>query len=412
MPTYRSIALSLVSQFDLQPIPEYSLPSNSPSPSTKSNDIGNKTHDDTGKKVYSLTGDGADSVNVYTPVLLNSQFWLNIRAAKPVFPTEYYFFKFFVDGKHFSSWGIGEESDWSGKMVFGLFVNGYDQIERRNLAFGPVDVNGVIEVKVYRCFSRKRIKPQLERLVEDTYEWRRKPTTHGGNHAEKAQDQFVGLLKRREQDMLGIRFTHGGILKAQHRHRLRYYKYELIDLITRPFATFRYLFRSCDQLNTLCAIDHLDSEHTESALDPYSSYSDSSEDKDLGNPTLEHRDACFGETISKSALDGRLSRLSLRNKNEPLPSVFPPPYALLPPPKALIPTLFQSRLHNPPSPSPASSKEHKTLHSTKYSPQQTPPVSPSPIVPPRGRERLIFLRDVVTVAGVRIGGHRTSRVQL
>jgi hypothetical protein len=161
-------------------------------------------HGDTKKKAY----DGsADSVNVYAPTFPNSQFLLKFNAAKPTSPTGYYFFKFSVDGKHFSSWGIGEESDWSGKMAFGLFVNEYDQIERRTLTFGSAaNVSSVIEVKVFRCFGRKRVSTHLDRLTEDEGELQKKPT-HRENHATIAQDELVCLLKGREQDMRGVRYA-------------------------------------------------------------------------------------------------------------------------------------------------------------------------------------------------------------
>ncbi|KAI9775916.1 MAG: hypothetical protein M1839_000705 [Geoglossum umbratile] len=204
MPTHRSITLSLISHYDLRSIPEYTLP---PSTSIGISGSSSMIHGDTEKKAYSLAGGSTDSINVYAPTFPNSQFLLKFNAAKPTFPAEYYFFKFFVDGKHFSSWGIGEESDWSGKMVFGLFVNKYDQIERRTLTFGSAaNVSSSIEVKVFRCFGRKRDNAHLDCLTEDEGERQKKPT-HRENHAAIAQDELVGLLKGREQDMRGVRYA-------------------------------------------------------------------------------------------------------------------------------------------------------------------------------------------------------------
>jgi hypothetical protein len=199
MPTYRSITLSLISQHDFQAIPEY----NCPSPPIGTSDLNSKIRGDT-KEAHSFADDNTHSVSVYAPTFPNSQFWLSFDAVKPASPTKYYFFKFFVDGTHFNSWGTGEESDWSGKMTFGLFVNEYDQIEKRNLAFGPAaDMGGVIEVRVFRCLGRKGITAHLDRLIEDESE-RQNPTWRE-NHVAKTQNELASSLKRRSQDTRGIR---------------------------------------------------------------------------------------------------------------------------------------------------------------------------------------------------------------
>ncbi|KAI9770071.1 MAG: hypothetical protein M1840_003521 [Geoglossum simile] len=203
MPTYRSITLSLISQYDFQSIPEYHLPSDDPSPPIGISDPNSKIHGDP-KEAYSPADDSNHSIGVCAPIFPNSQFWLSFDAVRPAFPTEYYFFKFFVDGKHFNSWGIGEESDWRGKMVFGLFANKYDQIERRNLTFGSgVGLSGMIEVKVFRCFGRKRINAHLNCLTE-AKSGRQRPAQKE-KRAVKTQYELAGLLKRRDQDMRGVK---------------------------------------------------------------------------------------------------------------------------------------------------------------------------------------------------------------
>ncbi|KAJ9637168.1 hypothetical protein H2199_007454 [Coniosporium tulheliwenetii] len=148
--------------------------------------------------------------------------------------TAYYLFKLFVNSVHFVSWCVGEENKWKGTMMYGLFDLGEDQectrrLERRNLCFGRSateddavnDVEGHFEIKVFRAKGRKRVPRQI-------------------NEFDKSE---IGRQMGGDIDLVK-----GG--QARHQPR-RFYKFALLDPVDEPYATFRYLYRSWDQLRAL-----------------------------------------------------------------------------------------------------------------------------------------------------------------
>ena len=161
MPTYRSIIISLISQFDILTIPEYAPPSTpndpfSPSPTLVEPDL--------------------SLVSVYIPTYPSSQFWLSYNISPPHPPNALYYFKLFLNGACVASWGCGEEDEYRGKTVFGLFESseswkGERGVEKRALCFAsenddPQSVSDplgdFLEVRVYRSNGRKRIMPEIQ----------------------------------------------------------------------------------------------------------------------------------------------------------------------------------------------------------------------------------------------------------
>jgi len=169
MPTYRSITISLVSQFDILTIPEYAPPSTSTSTST-----------DPFCQTPTLVDSDRSLVSVYIPTYPCSQFWLSYSVSAPHPPNALYYFKLFVDGAHVVSWGCGGEDGFKGRTMFGVYEAGESWlgergVEKRVFCFASEDygkrrcdggdgagAGDVMEVKVYRSNGRKRIWPEVD----------------------------------------------------------------------------------------------------------------------------------------------------------------------------------------------------------------------------------------------------------
>ena len=170
MPTYRSITLATVSQFDILNIPEYPPPKNPKDPFSDSPTL--------------LVSDKGVA-SVYIPTYPNSRFWLCYSISPPYPPKAFYYFKLYLNGVCVQSWGCGEEDKYKGKTMFGVFDSGEvffgeRAVEKRNLCFvseesavKKVDKvkdfidssKDVMEVKVFRSKGRKRIRPEMEPFV-------------------------------------------------------------------------------------------------------------------------------------------------------------------------------------------------------------------------------------------------------
>ena len=107
MPTYRSITISITSQFDICQLPEYAPPAST---------------DDPFSTLPALLNPELSLVTVYLPTYPSSQFWLRYSIAPPYPPKAMYYFKLFLNGKCVVSWGCGEEDGYRGRTVFGLYA--------------------------------------------------------------------------------------------------------------------------------------------------------------------------------------------------------------------------------------------------------------------------------------------------
>ncbi|EMD60575.1 hypothetical protein COCSADRAFT_345868 [Bipolaris sorokiniana ND90Pr] len=228
-----SIDITLHSQLDIEKLPEYR-----PNP-----------RDDHGitrfmpKPFESKTS----TCSVFVPALPGTAFWISYAVSPPVPDEHYFFFKLYIDGAHIVSWSTGKAEGWQGKTMFGLFessedAEGVKKIEKRVLCFAPprendrhrvgimdvFDETACVEIRVHRAHARKRIQRQVE-IYEDTL------------HAKEGR---------------GINLVNAG--RAGPEQPKRFYKFALIDPVDRPFATFRYYYRTRDQLRDL---EVLRSEH-------------------------------------------------------------------------------------------------------------------------------------------------------
>ena len=170
MPSYRSITMSLISQYDICALSEYAPP-------RPSSDDPFVTYQ--GPKFIDVT---KSIVSVYVPRYPGSQFWLRYSIQPPHPPKALYYFKMYVNGKEFVSWGCGENEEYKGKTMWGHYDTGIEwmgerTIERRVLCFSgddvalqhgeaPDDSKYALEIRVYRAKGRKQIVPQVDRLTD------------------------------------------------------------------------------------------------------------------------------------------------------------------------------------------------------------------------------------------------------
>ena len=157
MPTYRSITLSLISQYDILVIPEFPPPSVPADPFSASPQL-----IDTARSI----------VSTYIPTYPSSQFWVAYSIAPPHPPNALYFFKLFINGAEVVSWGCGEEDEFKGKTMYTLSLTptviGKPVYERQAFCFGKAGqqrqpkgaMDDVMEVRVFRSKGRKRIVPE------------------------------------------------------------------------------------------------------------------------------------------------------------------------------------------------------------------------------------------------------------
>ncbi|KAI9796963.1 MAG: hypothetical protein M1833_005909 [Piccolia ochrophora] len=209
---YRSISLSLISQFDILSVPELAPPENI--------SISDANTDDT-------NNEAASTVDVYIPTYPLSQFWLAYTVSPPHPPGVIYYFKLYLNDIHVVSWGTSRENGYSGKTMFGLFDGGQDWtgeqcVERHVLCFGDGQQQAredIIEVRVFRAKGRVRLAKSLIERVRSRV-----------NKGKKSRKEY--------EKPTGIRLVNAGII--EHNHPQNYYKYALIDRLDQPFATFRF----------------------------------------------------------------------------------------------------------------------------------------------------------------------------
>jgi hypothetical protein len=226
---YRSIDIGLHSQFDIETLPEYQ-------PDPRDHYVARGITGFTPE----LIDDKSSTCSVYVPVLPGSTFWIGYSVSPPVPAGHYFLFKLYINGAHIMSWSTGKEEGWEGKTMFGLFESPEDEygrkrIEKRVLCFTPpdrmdknwkgsadmFDETARVEIRVHRADGRKRIERQVQEYGQ---------TAHAKNEK-------------------GISLANAG--RAGPGQPKRFYKFALIDPIDQPFATFRYYYRTWNQLRDL-----------------------------------------------------------------------------------------------------------------------------------------------------------------
>ncbi|KAF2259252.1 hypothetical protein CC78DRAFT_621214 [Lojkania enalia] len=264
MPTYRSINIELHSQFDVETIPEYC-----PRPQNY------YTERSVYSRVPTLIDQEVSTISTYIPVLPGSQFWISYFISPPVPDEQHFFFKLFINNAHIVSWSCGKNDGWKGKTMFGLFEreepeDGKKRFEKRVLRFTPpnkrdgewediidaFDQDAHLEIRVHRARGRRRVARETEDSTK---------TPHGS-------------------DGRGIELVNAG--RAGCEHPKRFYKFALVDPIGQPFATFRYYYRTWDQLQELGLLEE-DNDMSERSAGGVTLYD--------GMPDPEKRDGSSGK---------------------------------------------------------------------------------------------------------------------
>ncbi|KAK3622838.1 hypothetical protein LTR56_021970 [Elasticomyces elasticus] len=204
MPSLCGINVSLQSQYDALTIPEYPLADDASSM----------------PKLDDRVDELKKTADVQIPIYQSSQFWLSYTC--PPAPEgctfRFYYFKLFVKDRYLVSWGTGEEEDWSGKTVFGLYDGGHDferrrVVEKRGFFFPSRGITGIkeqemFEVRVFRSIARKREKGVIESFERAAFK-------DAGFYITK-----IGRLEKGEYQ--------------------RRYTYALLDPVDEPYVVFKY----------------------------------------------------------------------------------------------------------------------------------------------------------------------------
>ncbi|KAH7360293.1 hypothetical protein BKA65DRAFT_182018 [Rhexocercosporidium sp. MPI-PUGE-AT-0058] len=245
MPTHRGIKVSVVSQLELKLHPEFPHPESSQF-TYRSPDLRKGTAKFADWTPPSTSSDskadrllGRQSVvSVYIPSMPATRFWIryNILEAATTH-SEWFYFKLFMNGRHITSWGTNAKIRPSGQVMRGLFepserwnykhegtVFRNMGTEARPFIFGheerdgsAANDGGLIEVMVFRARGRKRRLP--------------KPTDF------------------KPQEGYGIVMPSGGLLEKP--QDAKFYDWHLKDPKDNPFATFKFHYRSWDNLTSL-----------------------------------------------------------------------------------------------------------------------------------------------------------------
>ena len=165
MPSYRSISVSLISQFDIKTIPEFAVVEQELGPRNEANST-------TPRLDETFLG---PHVTIYVPMYTGSQFWIQYSVALPVPRDSFFFFKLVINGRPITSWGVGEEEQWKGKAMYSLENQSakvsYRQWRRKPFFFGEEDINGMIELRVFRANGRMPIhSPGTSRPSSGTWQ--------------------------------------------------------------------------------------------------------------------------------------------------------------------------------------------------------------------------------------------------
>ena len=216
MPTFKGIKLTIVSQWELRTHPEFPHPDCSTQFTNRNSAIEDSTvsPDNGQRRVWSgeskadrILGREESSISCYIPSLSGNQtillslpqtnsaigarFWLrySIEEAAAV-KSSFYYFKLFMNGRHITSWGTNTKTRPSGQIMKALFdpsdrwnyqhegvIYKNNGTEARSFFFNnnvdPISAagdGGLIEVRVYRAFGRRRKLPEpAEYKLQDEY---------------------------------------------------------------------------------------------------------------------------------------------------------------------------------------------------------------------------------------------------
>ena len=170
MVKFRGIEVSIVSQFDIRKLPEFSPPKCDPF-----------------NEGPSLQSDDNAVASCYVPVYPGSQIWFEYSIDSPHPPNASYFFKLLHSGQLITSWDCTAKHCYQGKTTYDIQYIGDDNstgmplVKRQAFKFSSVNRKEVgpfedcLEVSVHRIEHRQRI-----------------PTDTTGNPTEASQGSRAG----------------------------------------------------------------------------------------------------------------------------------------------------------------------------------------------------------------------------
>ncbi|KAG8159118.1 hypothetical protein KVR01_010779 [Diaporthe batatas] len=228
MPSFRGIDISILAPSEVGKLPEYLHPEGA------SVQLGTcKDNNEDPSRVRKIN----PRVSVYIPSVPGAQFCINYVVEREPIPPGHLFFKLFMDGRHITSWGINPKVKAKGRVEKALYEPSDrwnheeggttikpEGIEARYFHFtgdqqkkSVAEDGGLIEILVFRARGRKRRAAQLDRY--------------------------------RHQDKYGIATPSGGLLDNP--QDVAFFDFHLIDPKDEPFASFRFHYRSLENLRQL-----------------------------------------------------------------------------------------------------------------------------------------------------------------
>ncbi|KAI9883150.1 MAG: plasma membrane localization protein [Watsoniomyces obsoletus] len=190
----------------------------------------------------------ANIVSVYVPAYPHSRFWVQyVIEDEPKTSKACYFFKLFVNQDHVVSWGVSKKEKFAGKTMFALSMSPQDhsggEVERKTFHLGgpitqetisgsPFSDPTMLQILVYRAYGRKRAEADS-------------PSMYGMLADASSLPNHNPSLNQNE----GINFRGAGMHCEN--DQFKFYRYALVDPLDDPYVTFRYYFRSWDQIRDL-----------------------------------------------------------------------------------------------------------------------------------------------------------------
>jgi len=157
MVKFRGIEVSIISQFDIRKLPEFS-PRTSPDPF---NTVG-----------PSLRSKDSMTASCYVPIYPGSQVWFEYTIDGPHPPGAAYFFKLLLNGNIITSWDCTAKHGYHGKTTYNLHCEDKDDltdqtiVKRQAFKFSSLETrppgmfDDCVELRVYRVEHRKRIRTE------------------------------------------------------------------------------------------------------------------------------------------------------------------------------------------------------------------------------------------------------------
>jgi len=297
MPKYRNISIQLHSDTTDGKVPEVSITKASVelTPSTpvilELAPPSAARHSPTKCLTPLLQDDDKGQISVYVPIIPKALFWISYSIEPPPTDGTFFVFKLLVNRQEVVTWSCDVENKFKGKTMFGLYdtnaeAEGGQAMQKRVFQFGSSDTRIVgdltgereedrfLEVRVFRAKAKKRIGP--------------------------AGHNYVPLIGQ------GLQLVNAGLLNPQAPQR--YYKFRLLDPVDNPHATFRFYYRTWDEIDQLGL--HMGQVDTDDkVLFPSAS--------EVGSTPISDADQLYSRSIPNNPASSMMNPSSVQYKSSP-----------------------------------------------------------------------------------------------